>query len=369
MINILGLKKVAFITHPISVTQLEREVRGLDGTHEIEKAAMAATGLRDVRRMVALMSDKLVPLMVPTMSSRALAAPGRTEAWLQILDKVLADTIPSGRPTTIPLYQFIAKTMFSVSSAFLFGSTFPTDTYQDFVTTLDNFLILTSPISPYTPFLKGNRARDRLLVRVMQYLQPCWAPEANVGTVLSDAHDIIVESVQIMKDANLSLKEAAGTLIGFHFGLHGNVWFHMYQMLGRVLLDPDWRTIIQDEIRTNEDVANMKLLESTMHEALRRPFRIVQLRTVPDDTEIYLGGTRYFFEKGTVILPKSFTHDETVYKDPFEFRPDRFLDPQLPKARVWGEGRRIVSINSLASQRRTDSILRSAREGTSRGFK
>ncbi|KAH7335708.1 cytochrome P450 [Rhizoctonia solani] len=51
----------------------------------------------------------------------------------------------------------------------------------------------------------------------------------------------------------------------------------------------------------------------------------------------------YDIKKGTIIcltLTRAITRDEKYYKDPEVFDPDRFLDPNLPAAPVFGWGRR-----------------------------
>ncbi|CAE7211710.1 unnamed protein product [Rhizoctonia solani] len=57
-----------------------------------------------------------------------------------------------------------------------------------------------------------------------------------------------------------------------------------------------------------------------------------------DDT--YRG---YDIEKGTIIMFNTWamSRDEAIYKDPEQFNPDRFLDPDVPPLSTFGWGRRI----------------------------
>ncbi|KDN35829.1 hypothetical protein RSAG8_11263, partial [Rhizoctonia solani AG-8 WAC10335] len=50
--------------------------------------------------------------------------------------------------------------------------------------------------------------------------------------------------------------------------------------------------------------------------------------------DIYRG---YDIERGTIV---AMTRNESIYKDPEEFNPDRFLNPNVPYAPAFGWGRR-----------------------------
>ena len=61
----------------------------------------------------------------------------------------------------------------------------------------------------------------------------------------------------------------------------------------------------------------------------------------------------YFIPKGEIFIPNtwSFAHDPSVYRDPSEFRPERFVGPSPepdPNTIVFGHGRRICPGRLLA---------------------
>ncbi|KAB5591014.1 O-methylsterigmatocystin oxidoreductase [Ceratobasidium theobromae] len=58
----------------------------------------------------------------------------------------------------------------------------------------------------------------------------------------------------------------------------------------------------------------------------------------------------YFIPKGSIVMANAWamTRDESVYKDPNTFNPDRFLDPSVPSPPAFGFGRRICPGNHYA---------------------
>ncbi|KAF5313822.1 hypothetical protein D9619_013035 [Psilocybe cf. subviscida] len=86
------------------------------------------------------------------------------------------------------------------------------------------------------------------------------------------------------------------------------------------------------------------LVKETMRWQLVGPLAIAHMAT---DDDVYEG---YFIPKGTIIIGNAWAilHDERVFKDPEEYRPERYLkDGQLnpsvrqPEASAFGFGRRI----------------------------
>lgn len=58
----------------------------------------------------------------------------------------------------------------------------------------------------------------------------------------------------------------------------------------------------------------------------------------------------YFIPKGSTVIANvwAMTRDESIYKDPETFNPDRFLDPSIPNAPAFGFGRRSCPGNYYA---------------------
>ncbi|PFH47987.1 hypothetical protein AMATHDRAFT_66464 [Amanita thiersii Skay4041] len=102
------------------------------------------------------------------------------------------------------------------------------------------------------------------------------------------------------------------------------------------------------ELPTFDDEENLPLITAICMETLRWrdvvPIAVPHLLTVDD---IYKG---YRLPKGSLIVPNGWAmlHNEEVYPEPFEFKPDRFLkdgklnkDVKDPSHAIFGFGRRI----------------------------
>ncbi|KAH7905755.1 cytochrome P450, partial [Hygrophoropsis aurantiaca] len=81
-----------------------------------------------------------------------------------------------------------------------------------------------------------------------------------------------------------------------------------------------------DRLPNFEDRSSMPYIDAILRETLRwNPTFPLGLPHALLEDDIYEG---YLFPKGAMIIPNAWamTHDERVYKDPFEFIPERFVD-------------------------------------------
>ncbi|KAF8725011.1 cytochrome P450 family, partial [Rhizoctonia solani] len=91
---------------------------------------------------------------------------------------------------------------------------------------------------------------------------------------------------------------------------------------------------------TVADQSQMPYVRNLIQEVMRwQPVTptgaILRSFTYIDMDDVYQG---YDIQKGTIM---GMTRDESVYEDPGDFNPDRFLDPNVPVAPGFGWGRRI----------------------------
>jgi cytochrome P450 len=70
------------------------------------------------------------------------------------------------------------------------------------------------------------------------------------------------------------------------------------------------------------------LLNSALSETLRINFRGLNVRGVAESTSLTVAGKSYAIQKGSVLfLPMTCVHkDPAIYENPYEYRPDRFLE-------------------------------------------
>lgn len=128
--------------------------------------------------------------------------------------------------------------------------------------------------------------------------------------------------------------------------LHPELQRRAQAELDSVIGSPDSQTF---RLPTLEDVPSLPYITALLKESLRWvPVQPISLPHASIEESEFRG---WRIPKGSVILPNAWTmlHDEKTYKDPFEFRPERFLsseghepEPNPSNLGVFGFGRRCV---------------------------
>ncbi|CAE7053445.1 unnamed protein product [Rhizoctonia solani] len=148
------------------------------------------------------------------------------------------------------------------------------------------------------------------------------------------------------KEADEDVKQVAMTVVGA--SIETTVTALMMFFLTMVL-HPEVQKKAQNELDsvigngrlpTFEDRAELGYIERIVQEMLRwRPITPLALPHTCFRDDTYKG---YFIPKGAIVIGNvwAMTRDETVYKDPEVFDPDRFLDPSTPPSPLFGWGRR-----------------------------
>ncbi|GAB1523262.1 cytochrome P450 family protein [Rhizoctonia solani] len=103
-----------------------------------------------------------------------------------------------------------------------------------------------------------------------------------------------------------------------------------------------------ERLPTMADRDSMPYIRSIVQEVLRwqPPLPLGVPRATSEDDE-YRG---YLIPKGSVVIANSWamSRDESVYKSPDQFIPDRFMDPDVPTSPAFGFGRRSCPGNHYA---------------------
>ncbi|KAH7335722.1 cytochrome P450 [Rhizoctonia solani] len=119
--------------------------------------------------------------------------------------------------------------------------------------------------------------------------------------------------------------------------------------IAAMVLHPEVQTKAQAEIDTTlgstvlptmSDRDRLPYVNKLIVEVLRwRPILPTALPHMCFQDDVYRG---YEIKKGTIVLGNiwAISRDEVTYQDPDVFNPDRFEDPNLPEAPVFGWGRR-----------------------------
>ncbi|USP76716.1 hypothetical protein yc1106_03990 [Curvularia clavata] len=104
---------------------------------------------------------------------------------------------------------------------------------------------------------------------------------------------------------------------------------------------------------TAQDLPHLPYIDALVKETLRwhqvAPMGLPHTNTAPDTY------SNYRIPKNSILIPNiwAFMHDPSVYRDPFVFRPERFLGKdaeQDPRVHVFGYGRRICPGRYMADR-------------------
>ncbi|KDN35143.1 hypothetical protein RSAG8_11831, partial [Rhizoctonia solani AG-8 WAC10335] len=148
------------------------------------------------------------------------------------------------------------------------------------------------------------------------------------------------------EEADEDVKEVAIALIGASIETTVNTLMMFFLAM---VLYPEVQKKAQKELDsvignarlpTFEDRADLGYIEKIIQELLRwHPVAALAVPHTCFEDDTYKG---YHIPKGAIVAGNvwAMTRDETVYKDPEVFDPDRFLDPSTPPSPVFGWGRR-----------------------------
>ncbi|KAJ5124289.1 cytochrome P450 [Penicillium bovifimosum] len=99
---------------------------------------------------------------------------------------------------------------------------------------------------------------------------------------------------------------------------------------------------------SNKDIPNLPYLRAMINEAMRwqspAPFALPHATTENDE---YMG---YHIPKGTIVIPNNWTisFDPEIFPDPYDFRPERWIQNLSLEHRPFGFGRRVCPGQHLA---------------------
>ncbi|KAJ7468957.1 cytochrome P450 [Mycena galericulata] len=256
----------------------------------------------------------------------------------------------------IKLSDFTSRHIYHATSVALFGSLFP-DTYTDFQLLDIGIPQLVSGL----PFVGRGaaRARERLRATLISYIRE--------GGESFGASELVSKSVQELQAAGLSESDAAGLLLIFLWGLHGNTLAATFWLFAHLLSDREALSRLSHEIRSTVTPGYCNLsamctadptllfgpllpiLDSAVKETLRLHVLPTAVRTASADTTIGGDGRAYRIAKGEYVMAdvRAIYRDPQVFKDPETFKVDRFLESARGLSSVWGSGVHIVSVFSL----------------------
>ncbi|CAE6446751.1 unnamed protein product [Rhizoctonia solani] len=165
-------------------------------------------------------------------------------------------------------------------------------------------------------------------------------------SILGALLDHKLTSKWTQEDKEYRLKELGMILYSGGTDTSANV---LVKFVAAMVLNPKVQAKAQQEIDTVlgplklpkvEDEERLPYVRNLVMETLRsHPVLPIAVPHVCYEDDVYRG---YDIPKGTVLIGNiwAMSRDESIYKDPEVFDPDRFLDPKVPPLSAFGWGRR-----------------------------
>ncbi|KAF9556810.1 cytochrome P450 [Agrocybe pediades] len=298
-----------------------------------------------------LLDSKIFPIVKTSLSPALMSEVTGTVDSLIPLELERFYTSNS-KATSLNLLEVIGRPIYNAGSLALFGPTFPLDSFHDFLE-LDSFL---PQLLTRLPFIaqRGRFARLRMVSHLEKCIEEWWATDGTQD--IPHASTTVMLSLTELKAAQVSRRDAAGTLLLFLWGFHSNMWFMIFWLLTHLVVDRTSMTRMISEIESfrakhsldqlDDPHCTPPLLESAIQETLRWATTSTTARYATEDTAVVVDGTPVPIMKGEYVLGdiRAVHYDPEVYEHPYEFKIDRYVtknDDRLaaPKPSPWGRGK------------------------------
>lgn len=352
-------RQVIVVTHPEGISSLYQDVNKAFNTFELFSRIMnILSGTKDPVHLFDIFERKLHRVMALNLSPSMSITHGKDISRMLVseLNAMTCDDLP----ITLNLYDFISRPLYMAGCDFLFGSTFPSaETFEDF--RMVDQKISETPLMASLPFVvpDGLRARERLCSHLDAYIQPWWDSNGSHG--LLGISDLMLQSLEAMKESNLSKEEATALNILFAFGFHSNTWYTLFWLMVQLIHDDGLMEKIRSEINLNnpqlidpDDNSGEGLypiLNSVIEETFRWAGRTSTIRRAEKDTGLTQDGKFIPVRKGEYVVAdvRALHFNPQRYPDGDNFKFDRYLTsatsegtpPSKPLA--WGGGKHGVS--------------------------
>ncbi|CAE6414843.1 unnamed protein product [Rhizoctonia solani] len=193
---------------------------------------------------------------------------------------------------------------------------------------------------------KWRKEKESLIDEIYSIALENMKKESNAHIMVAELRSQALKLGLTEKEADDDVKQVAITLVGASIETTVNTLLMFFLAM---TMYPEVQKKAQQELDavigngrlpTFEDRVRLDYIERIIQETLRwRPVTALAVPHTCYQEDTYKG---YRIPKGAIVAGNvwAMTRDETVYKDPEAFDPDRFLDPATPPSPVFGWGRR-----------------------------